>query len=297
MKSRPGLKRWQIFSAAACLLGIGVSASSAQAMTYAAGLSNSEWYVESSPLECRLWQPVPGFGEGIFSNRAGQGLSFYLKSRNSNMAPGKAKLMAEGAVWKPMVEPQAIGEVEVVDDLLPLQVPRHYAEQMLASLSQGLMPTISTSENIAAGYPKVKVGVSTVNFPNAYSKYQHCLSTLLPVSYREIARSAVFYAPGKTKLAPEVQEHLRLIASYVKADKRINRIVIDGHTDSSGDKSVNFKVSRERANLITAFFKKEGISAKRILTRYHGDKYPTVANDSDENRARNRRTTIRLDRE
>lgn len=270
---------------------------SVQGMTYVAGLSNSKWYVESSPLECRLWQPVPGFGEGVFSNRAGLGLSFYLKFRSNNMAPGTAKLMAEGAVWKPMVEPQTIGEVEVFDDLMPLQVPRHYAEQMLASLSQGLMPTISTPENIAAGYPKVKVGVSTVNFPDAYSKYQYCLSKLLPVSYREIARSAVFYAPGKTKLTPEVQEHLHLIASYVKADERITRIVVDGHTDSSGDKRTNYKVSRERANLITAFFKKEGVSAKRIMTRYHGDKYPTVANDSDENRARNRRTTIRLDRE
>lgn len=297
MKDQPVLKRWRNFCAAACLLGFATPVSSVQAMTYAAGLGDSEWYVESSPLECRLWQPVPGFGEGIFSNRAGQGLSFYLKTRNSTMAPGKAKLMVEGAVWKPMVEPQAIGEVEIVDDLMPLQVPRHYAEQMLASLSQGLMPTISTQENIAAGYSKVKVGVSTVNFPDAYSKYQHCLSNLLPVSYREIARSAVFYTPGKTKLSAEVREHLRLIASYVKADKGITRIVIDGHTDSSGDKTTNLKVSRERANLITAFFKKEGISAKRILTRYHGDKYPAVANDTEENRARNRRTTIRLDRE
>lgn len=297
MRHRTGIKFRRVIRVAASLLGFALPVSSVHAVTYAAGLENSEWHVQSSPLECRIWQPVPGFGDGIFSNRAGIGLTFYLKSRNNTLAPGKAKLMAEGAVWKPMIEPQSIGEVPVVNDPIPLQVPKAYAQQMLASLSQGLMPTISAPENIAAGYPRVKVGVSTVNFPEAYNQYQHCVSQLLPVSFEDIARSAVFYAPGKIKITDEVEEYLRLIARYVKADKRISRIVIDGHTDSSGDKQTNFRVSRERANIIAAFFKKEGISSSRIRTRYHGDKYPAFGNDTENDRSRNRRTTIRLDRD
>lgn len=279
-----------------CLLAL-LAVRPGYAITYGAGLENSQWHVESSELECRLWQPVPGFGDGVFSKRAGYGLSFYLKPGNSSLAPGKARLAAEGPQWKPAAEAQFIGEVEVTDALIPLQVKRPYAELMLANLSQGLMPTISTQSDIAAGYPQVKVSVSTVNFPKAYAEYQHCLSGLLPVNYKQIARSVVFYAPGKTRLSPEVREYLDLIIRYVKADKRIRRVVIDGHTDSSGDKQVNFKVSRLRSDIVTAYFKKAGISSKQIQSRYHGDKYPSMANDSDDNRARNRRVTIRLDRE
>lgn len=267
------------------------------AITYHAGLENSEWYVQSSELECRLWQPIPNFGEGVFSNRAGYGLQFHLRGGNSTMAPGEAKVSAESPYWKPAGDTHSIADVWVVDDLIPLTVKAPYADFMLAKLGEGLMPTISTQSDVAAGFPAVKVAVSAVNFQSAFADYAQCVRNLLPVNYRQIERSTIFYASGRTKLDPEVLEQLDLIIRYVKADKHIKRVVIDGHTDATGDKKANINVSKYRADLVMAYFKKEGISSKKIVTRWHGDRYPAVANDSDEGRARNRRVTIRLDRE
>lgn len=283
-------------SLAACLLGI-LSAAPGYAITYTAGLENSEWHTQGSELECRLWQPIPSFGEGVFTNKAGYGLQFHLKAGNNTMAPGAAKLSTQGPVWKPGIDNQEITDLEVFDDIIPLVVRAPYADVMLASLTQGLMPIISTPRDANAGYPAVKVGVSTVNFENAYAEYAQCVRNLLPVNYKQISRSSIFYTSGRSKLAPEVKERLDLIIRYAKADKRITRVVIDGHTDSAGDKKVNLAVSKQRATLVVAYFKKQGISKKRILMRWHGDKYPTVDNETADNRARNRRVTIRLDRE
>lgn len=290
------IQHYIIGGLAACLLGL-LSAAPCYAITYTAGLENSEWHTQGSELECRLWQPIPSFGDGVFTKKAGYGLQFHLKAGHNMMAPGVAKLATEGPVWKPGVDVQAIVDVEVIDDIVPLVVQAPYADDMLASLTQGLMPTISTPRNVSEGYAAVKVGVSTVNFENAYAEYAQCVRNLLPVNYRQISRSSIFYASGRSKLALDVKERLDLIIRYIKADKRITRIVIDGHADASGDKKTNLKVSKQRASLVVAYFKKEGINKKRILMRWHGDKYPSVENDTADDRARNRRVTIRLDRE
>jgi len=267
------------------------------AITYHAGLEDSEWHAKSSALECRLWQPIPSFGDGVFTIKAGEGLHFYLKPGNSRMAPGVGKISAESPSWKPSVDAFDITEVDVIDDLVPVTVKPPYADMMLANLNQGLIPMITSRDDVAAGYIAIKVGVSSVNFQHAYADYARCVSNLLPVNYQQIARSTVFYPFGKAKLADDVRDQLDLVIRYMKADKRVSRVVIDGHTDASGDKKANINVSRLRANLVTAYFKRAGISSKRIVTRWHGDKYPTLPNDTDENRARNRRVTIRLDLE
>lgn len=279
-----------------CLLCL-LTVSPGYAITYTAGLENSEWHTQGSELECRLWQPIPSFGDGVFTIKAGEGLFFYLKPSNGRMAPGIAKVATEAPLWKPNVDAQVLSEVDVIDDIIPVTVVPPYADMMLVSLNQGLIPTITSKSDVAAGYLAIKVGVSSVNFQRAYADYSQCISKLLPVNYHEITRSTVFYPAGKTKLAPEVRERLDLVVRYMKADKRVTRVVIDGHTDASGDKAVNVKVSKRRAELVMAYFKKSGISSKRIVTRWHGDKYPTLDNDNDDNRARNRRVTIRLDRE
>jgi len=266
-------------------------------MTYTAGLENSKWHTQGSELECRLWQPIPSFGDGVFTIKAGEGLFFYLKPGNGRMAPGIARVAAEAPLWKSSVDAQTLVEVDVIDDIVPVVVVPPYADMMLATLSQGLIPTITSESDVAAGYLAIKVGVSSVNFQRAYADYSQCISQLLPVNYNEIARSTVFYPEGKTKLASEVRERLDLVVRYMKADQRVTRVVIDGHTDATGDKAVNVKVSKRRAELVMAYFKNAGINTKRIVTRWHGDKYPTLDNDNDDNRARNRRVTIRLDRE
>lgn len=290
------IQRYTMARLLVSLLGL-IAATQGYAMTYSAGLENSEWHTKGSALECRLWQPIPSFGDGIFTMKAGGGLFFYLKPGNSRMAPGTGKISAEAPSWKPSIDVQNIAEVDVTDDLVPVTVKPPYADMMLASLNQGLVPTITSPDNVAAGYLSVKVGVSSVNFHDAYTKYERCVSNLLPVSYQQIARSTIFYSFGKTKLADDVREQLDLIIRYMKADKHVSRVVIDGHTDASGDKQANIGVSKQRAYNVTAYFKQAGISNKRIVTRWHGDKYPVLPDDSDENRARNRRVTIRLDLE
>lgn len=273
-----------------------IYATQGYAMTYGASLEESVWKVKGTELECGLTQEIPEFGSGVFSKKAGEKLAFYLKPFNNPLQPGVAVLAAEGPVWKPQQETQPIAEVEVTDDNLPVQVGFPHAQRMLSILKSGLMPTIVTRTDLAA-YDGVKVEISSVNFQQAYQDYVDCLTRLLPVNFEQIARSAIFFNTNKSALSEEVREQLDLIARYIKADKRVRRVFIDGHTDDRGDKKINHNLSKRRAEIVAGYFKKAGVNDKLLISRYHADKYPALKNESDENRARNRRVTIRLERE
>lgn len=299
---RTGIKGADIKCAGLKGLGVivsfvaGVYATQGYGMTYGASLEDSVWHVKGNELECGLTQDIPEFGAGVFTKKAGEQLAFYLKPFDNPMQPGVAILSAEGPAWKPQQQTLPIAEVEVSDDSLPVQVGFPHAQQMLLSLKRGLMPTILSGEDPSA-LDTVKVEISSVNFQQAYQDYVACLTGLLPVNFDQIARSAIFFNTNKSVLSEDVREQLDLIARYIKADKRVKRVFIDGHTDDRGNKKINRNLSKRRAEMVAGYFKKAGVNDKLLVSRYHADKYPALKNETDENRARNRRVTIRLERE
>lgn len=67
---------------------------------------------------------------------------------------------------------------------------------------------------------------------------------------------------------------------------------ISGHTDDVGEENTNMDLSIRRAEAVKEYLTNSGIAADRISTRGFGEIMPKVNNDSDENRALNRRVEI-----
>lgn len=66
-------------------------------------------------------------------------------------------------------------------------------------------------------------------------------------------------------------------------------ILVEGHTDDVGTDSYNMTLSQKRAMAVTDYLKKAGIAPSRIITKWYGKSQPKVPNNSDANRALNRR--------
>ena len=84
---------------------------------------------------------------------------------------------------------------------------------------------------------------------------------------------------------------------YVSVDGAVRRIYIDGHSDSQGRRSVNYALSEARAKAVGRYLAEAGVSPELIEVRFHGERYPVVPNTTAANRARNRRATIRIERQ
>lgn len=85
--------------------------------------------------------------------------------------------------------------------------------------------------------------------------------------------------------------------SYPQLDKLVRtlnttpglNIEIAGHTDNVGDRRLNQALSENRAKIITNYLTRSGISETRLRYAGYGDKRPAAANDSEENKRKNRR--------
>ncbi|MCK6693391.1 MAG: OmpA family protein [Thermoanaerobaculia bacterium] len=72
------------------------------------------------------------------------------------------------------------------------------------------------------------------------------------------------------------------------------RIQIAGHTDNTGDPAANLTLSQQRAAAVVKYLTDRGISASRLQAAGYGDTKPLAPNDTEENRAKNRRTEFTI---
>ncbi len=265
-----------------------------QAKTYGADISSSQWYLSASIFECSLTHPIPRYGKGVFYHEAGEKLKFYLNANANPMASGKAALVIEAPQWRPGYGVQNLGLVPVADSNKPIVVGRKNARNMMEGLMDGMTPTFTRK----AWYndESVRVQVSSINFPDFYQDYLSCVASLLPVNFRQVERTKVLFEVDKAELTERDKQLLDNVVIYVKADSAVTSIVVDGHTDSSGRRIYNRRLSKDRAEAVRTYLIESGISEEMITTRYHGERYPVVANTNKRNKAQNRRTTVRLEK-
>ncbi len=69
-------------------------------------------------------------------------------------------------------------------------------------------------------------------------------------------------------------------------------VEVAGHTDSVGSESYNQKLSERRAAVVKDYLIGKGIAADRLTSRGYGESSPVADNDTEEGRAKNRRTEL-----
>lgn len=67
---------------------------------------------------------------------------------------------------------------------------------------------------------------------------------------------------------------------------------IQGHTDNVGDDSANMALSQNRARTVYDYVLQKGISASRVSHHGYGETKPVAGNDTEDGRAKNRRTVF-----
>ncbi|ADV48485.1 OmpA/MotB domain protein [Cellulophaga algicola DSM 14237] len=70
------------------------------------------------------------------------------------------------------------------------------------------------------------------------------------------------------------------------------KLSIEGHTDSSGNVERNKQLSMDRANTVLYTLAGKGIAINRLTAKGFGAKNPISPNDSEENKAKNRRVEL-----
>lgn len=104
--------------------------------------------------------------------------------------------------------------------------------------------------------------------------------------------SGILFDTGKDALKSAAKDSLAKAAATLK-DSETN-IIIQGHTDSSGSDAINQPLSERRANHVRDFLAANGVPGSRMTAIGYGSSRPAVPNDTDANRALNRRVQLEI---
>ena len=101
------------------------------------------------------------------------------------------------------------------------------------------------------------------------------------------------FETGKATLQPESYTVLDELVAYLNR-KDDEKIELGGHTDNVGSAASNLKLSLDRANTVRAYLLTKGIDPNRVTAKGYGMTQPIADNKSEEGRALNRRTEVKI---
>jgi outer membrane protein OmpA-like peptidoglycan-associated protein len=115
----------------------------------------------------------------------------------------------------------------------------------------------------------------------------------------ETARGVIVSLPGilfdlnKATLKISAQLTVAKLAGILMVFQNMN-LSVEGYTDSTGTDELNMSLSTERARAVYDFLKGQGIADSRMRYQGFGSANPVAPNDTEFNRAKNRRVEVVL---
>lgn len=263
---------------------------------YVTRTESVKWVSEGSKFYCRLSHEVEGFGRAVFEREAGEATRFYLKSQMPRMKTGKAALVSRAPAWSSASAANTLSMVAVKESMTPIEIGRKLSERMLAELHNGMLLDFKR-QPLYGGSQSIQVTLSSIGFRNSHQDYLGCQGDLLPVNYKQIRKSTLYYNDDDDELQKTAQQRLDQIVAYATEDSSIKTFYIDGHTDSQGIRNENLLKSQRRTERVMDYLIENGIDKERIVARWHGERYQVASNQNAKGRAKNRRVTVRLSKE
>ena len=265
---------------------------------YNASLDNSLWFVSNStPIQCTLEHPIPRYGQAQFEAKADKkiNLDFVL---NSQRAMPKTRLVTLKSVppqWLPGRSAQTLGKIKFHQQF-DGYVTRQKAWQMLSELEDGQFPTFFYQDWYNQDQV-TSVALSSINFRDSYAAFNSCIEQLLPYNFEDIAYSIIKYNKNGVQLTTYSKKRLKMIGDYIKHDQAISVVLVEGYSDSYGNRDRNMELSKQRASSIKEYLELIGLDDEKIQIAGYGEKRHVSDNRTVLGRMQNRRVVISIERE
>lgn len=109
----------------------------------------------------------------------------------------------------------------------------------------------------------------------------------------EFAAKNIFFASNSAVIDSVSYASLDEVVNLMNEFAEIN-LIINGHTDNTGDPLLNQLISQQRAEAVKKYLSGKWIDPKRITAKGYGQSHPIDSNDTPEGRAQNRRVELKI---
>lgn len=151
---------------------------------------------------------------------------------------------------------------------------------------EGVVPTLQAKREVGLMISDIKgVRIVTNNLQVSPNK--------LNILNEYLRERTIYFDTGSQSLSEQSQKKLDEIIQAVNREKDIG-ILVQGHSDNSGNAQMNDKISRERAVVVTKYLISHGIPKDIIRVESYGNSDPITSNDTLEGKSKNRRVELRI---
>jgi outer membrane protein OmpA-like peptidoglycan-associated protein len=105
--------------------------------------------------------------------------------------------------------------------------------------------------------------------------------------------SGLLFKTNSSELEPATKANLSDLAGTLNKYDDTN-ILIEGHTDNTGEEPYNQRLSERRAAEVESYLVSQGVDGSRLTTRGYGEEQPLATNDSEAGRTSNRRVEVAI---
>ena len=106
--------------------------------------------------------------------------------------------------------------------------------------------------------------------------------------------SNITFDSGSYSLKPQFYNTLDSVV-LVLNEYQSTMVTVMGHTDSTGSKQLNQKLSEDRALSVANYLSQKGVAQQRLAAIGYGEGFPIASNSTASGRAQNRRVEIELE--
>lgn len=283
------LVRVSTFTISSCLLVFTSSVTAERAITQS--YEQATWHVSGDAFYCQLSQKLNGYAQlsVISTPSSPQALSFQWLLNKRDISD--VRVFTRKGEWhsQQVVAPNIqffatdIEQQQVLfnDGVAPL----------LRAIKQGFwLDTI-----VGFGDEQIRLTFPTTHSDSVITAYQDCREQLAPLSWQQARDYEVNFASGERTVKRSADlAYLEKLVRYINLDPKVNKVMIDGHTDNVGSPLANRLLSKERADDVASRLIEFGVKPELIEIRAHGGRYPVANNDNINGQSSNRRVLIRL---
>ncbi len=110
---------------------------------------------------------------------------------------------------------------------------------------------------------------------------------------RKLRLKKITFETNSAELNPSSYTELDRVVELMKVNYDM-KVEISAHTDNAGSDNYNLKLSDKRAKSVVVYMLDKGVDNNNVISKGYGEKKPIVPNDSDENKAKNRRVELKI---
>jgi len=147
---------------------------------------------------------------------------------------------------------------------------------------------------IIAGLFLFSLNVEAQNKPQSPKVDNNAKAAIIPDEPRELSPAVnIYFDINESEITTKEQKKLESLITTLKSIKEY-RLVLTGHTDSTGNDVYNMELSRDRVDEVFDALISLGINEKWMMPKYFGRSKPRVGETNKEKAAQNRRVEITI---